>query len=171
MSEKLKLRTQDADDLTVVSACLQDSIIPINDMGYLPDQQRFVFVANRFRWETAPDVPPSALAVHAGTAAEGDTPFLNPDEECLDCPYERTNCAVCFENVTAVKYRGINLRARNQMLSLLAVTWTGDAVVLSFAGGGAIRLETAAPCCVVEDVGEPWPTRLRPRHPLDEDAA
>ena len=48
----LKLRAEDADDLAVLSACLQDALVPVRDLAYVPDQKIFVFVANRFRWES-----------------------------------------------------------------------------------------------------------------------
>jgi hypothetical protein len=46
----LKLRAEDADDLAVLSACLQDALVPVRDLAYVADQKIFVFVANRFRW-------------------------------------------------------------------------------------------------------------------------
>ena len=47
----LRLRAEDSDDLAVISACLQDSLVPVRDLAYLPDEGRFMLVANRFRWE------------------------------------------------------------------------------------------------------------------------
>jgi hypothetical protein len=32
----LKLRAEDADDLAVISACLQDAIVPVRDLAYVP---------------------------------------------------------------------------------------------------------------------------------------
>jgi hypothetical protein len=46
----IRLRAEDDEDLKIVSACLQDAILPIGDMGFLPDEKRFVMVVNRFRW-------------------------------------------------------------------------------------------------------------------------
>src|ERR1700760_3025225 len=51
-SPALKLRAEDADDLAVLSACLQDALVAVRDLGYLADERSFIFVANRFRWET-----------------------------------------------------------------------------------------------------------------------
>jgi hypothetical protein len=34
----------------VVPACLQDALIPLNEMRSLPQERRFIMVANRFRW-------------------------------------------------------------------------------------------------------------------------
>jgi len=51
---RLKLRAEDDEDLAVVSAFLQDALLPVAEMVYLPAEQRFVLVANRFMWERPP---------------------------------------------------------------------------------------------------------------------
>ena len=53
MTAPLKVIARDAEDLAVVAACLQDALIPLNEMRYLPQERRFIMVANRFRWERA----------------------------------------------------------------------------------------------------------------------
>lgn len=141
-SRPLRLRIEDADDLAVVASVLQDAIIPAADMAFLPDEGRFVFVANRFCWETVP----------AGKAKG---------------PFERVNCGVTFERVRAVKSREIDPGSGADMLDLLTVGVDDDAIMLVFAGGGVIRLEAEAVRGHLEDIGEPWPTRSRPRHQDD----
>ncbi len=47
----LKLRAEDAEDLAVISACLQDALVAVSDLAYAPEERSFLFVANRFRWE------------------------------------------------------------------------------------------------------------------------
>ena len=49
----LKLRAHDADDLQVMAALLQDAIVPVSEMLFLPNAKRFILVANRFRWAEA----------------------------------------------------------------------------------------------------------------------
>ena len=51
--EPLKLIALDEEDLAVVSSLLQDAVIRVADMTYLPAQKRFAAVLNRFDWETA----------------------------------------------------------------------------------------------------------------------
>lgn len=147
----IRLRAQDQDDLKVVSACLQDAIVPIGDMCYLPDERRFVLVVNRFKWETA------------GRARPGPT----ADDDDL-MPFERTHCGVRIEGITGVKVKDIDLKDRGQILELLAIEAVEGGVVLDFAGGGCIRLDSAGWTCFVEDLGEPWPTTCKPCHPLEE---
>ena len=156
MSGGLRLRACDGDDLKVISAMMQDSIIPICDVAFLAEERLFVLIANRFRWERGEG---------RGRPAAGP----NPDQPS---PYERTNTALRFRGVDKVSTRGIDLHDRTLMLSLLAIEQGPDGVLLHFAGGGSIRLAAGARDCCLEDLGEPWPTGLRPCHEgLDEIAA
>ncbi len=61
MSEPLKLRARDAQDMAVLSAMIQDALVPIADMAYLTDDKRFVLALNRYRW----DHPAEPSRIHA----------------------------------------------------------------------------------------------------------
>ncbi len=143
----LKLRAEDAEDLAVLSACLQDALVAVRDLGYLAEERRFILIANRFRWETG-------LRPVAGE--EG---------------HQRVLCALTFDAVNSVSYRGFRRSDEDRILCLLALrcesTNGGAVLVLDFAGAAAIRLEIARIACRARDLGEPWPTRWRPSH--DED--
>jgi hypothetical protein len=149
-SPALKLRAEDADDLAVLSACLQDALVAVRDLGYLPQEQRFILIANRFRWET------------------GLRPL--PGEE----GHQRVLCALTFGAVAGVSYRGFRRADEDRILCLLAIRSAsagtgGAAILLEFAGAAAIRLDVERILCRAKDLGEPWPTPWRPRH--DEDVA
>jgi hypothetical protein len=149
---KLKLKAVDAEDLGIFSAFLQDSLVAVGDISYQPADRRFLLVANRFRWEAMPCEEESELG--AG-----------------DC-FERIHSGLRFENVTAVKSRGLEALDAAQLLELLAIeaepSRDGAAgFTLVFAGDVAIRIECAAALCFLEHIGEPWPTKWRPKHPLD----
>ena len=77
-----------------------------------------------------------------------------------------------FNLVQAIQSLGAEVEVhRNDEISVDDVrALKPDAVVLSFAGGTAIRLEGSEITCRVEDMGEPWPTTWRPQHPLGETA-
>ena len=144
----LKLRAGDLDDLAVMSAILQDALVTIGEMAYLPEESRFVLVANRFRWEP-----------EAGGARKN---------------FERTLSGLCFDGVKSVQRRGFNPREVDRILSLLAIRVGGSAdpaakptaILLEFAGGSSVRLEVTDLLCHLDDLGEPWPTRWRPKHPV-----
>ena len=142
----LKLRAEDAEDLLVISACLQDALVPVRDLAYIPEERTFLLIANRFRWENG--VRPA------------------PGEAGL----ERTLCGITFSEVTAVSYSGFRRSENGRILSLLAIRAENGKVHLEFSGGAAIRLEVACILCHAKDVGEPWPTPWQPRHDLDEPA-
>lgn len=140
----LKLAATDPEDIAVLSALLQDAVIPISEMIYLAAESRFALVANRFRWEDA------------------------PAEKVSGRIYERVRCGVTFDRVTAVRRRNFDQAQRGQMFDLLALEATNAYVDLVFAGGAVIRLEVERILCHAEDFGDPWPTQWRPEHDLAE---
>ena len=155
----LRLKAEDAEDLAVVAACLQDAVVLVSDMGHIPRERQFVFVANRFKWEEAEEVPDDG-------EGKDDPFFLDPDDA-----YERVLCGVAFDDVTSVRYRGFDRGKRGHFLELLTIAVGEQAVKdgctiieLDFADGATVRLEAERLHCLVEDFGEPWPTRWRPRH-------
>lgn len=143
--ELLKLAALDADDLTVVSAHLQDAILRADDLAYLPGERRFALALRRFDWTAPADAPRRRLT------------------------------GVHFERVLSVRARGIAPgRASEAVLSLLAVTFEpGDApsgtITLIFSGDAAIRLDVECIEVRLKDLGPVWEAEARPGHA--EDAA
>ncbi len=70
-----------------------------------------------------------------------------------------------------VRFRGLDLRRKGEILNLLTLDAEPGAITLVFAGGGEIRLEVSDIRCHMEDLGEPWPTRWRPAHDAAQSAA
>jgi hypothetical protein len=144
----LKLRAEDADDLAVISACLQDALVAVRDLAFVPQDRAFLMAANRFRWEGA----------------------ARPER--AETGYQRILCGITFGAVTGVSYLGFRRSEDDRILSLLTIRpWhdgEGDAIRLEFSGGAAIRLDVAHIVCHAQDVGEPWPTQWQPRHDADE---
>ena len=163
---RLKLRARDREDLRVLSACLQDALVPLADVAFLKAEQRFVLVVNRFMWEAAPEGDVLSAEVESKTEApeadDGDARF--EDAEGATPPYQRVNAGLTFDRVRAVRFRGFDARKRGEILNLLSVEAEPGAATLSFSGGAAIRLEVAEILCHLEDLGRPWPTRWRPHH-------
>ena len=149
---RLRLRACDRHDLEVLSASLQDAIVPISDMTYLPDERRFVMVVNRFKWE-------------CGSRSGAET--RQQDGEAPT--YLRTSCGVRFEGVRAARLNGIDQHDRQQFLVVLAICPDEEGATVVFSGGGRIRLECDGIDCCLEDIGEPWPTPRRPEHAFEED--
>lgn len=168
---RLKLRARDPEDLGVVSACLQDALVPLADMVFQKVEKRFILVANRFMWERAPeDASEGASGQTVAAAADGESaPADDGDARFEDAegpgpPYRRVNAGLTFDKVRQVRFRGFDARKKDEILSLLGLEAQSGAVILNFSGGAAIRLEVAEILCHLEDLGEPWPTRWRPHH-------
>ena len=147
-SAALKLRAEDADDLAVISACLQDALVAVRDLAFVPQDRTFLMAANRFRWEGA----------------------ARPER--AETGYQRILCGITFGAVAGVSYIGFRRSEDDRILSLLTIRpWRdgeGDAIRLEFSGGAAIRLDVARITCHAQDVGEPWPTQWQPQHDADE---
>jgi hypothetical protein len=141
----LRLRAADADDLVVLSAHLQDAIVPVHDIGWRRGERVFAMVVNRFRWESP-----------AG-AVDGRP------------VWQRTLCGVTVAGVTRLQCRALDLRRRSRILSLLSLVSSDDgAILLVFADRATLRLSTERIDVRLEDFGEPWPTLMRPSHTLSE---
>jgi hypothetical protein len=136
----IRLRAQDAGDLAVISACLQDALVSVRDLAFDRDARRFVLVANRFRWER-----------HRDATEPG---------------FERTLCGIGFGEVDGVSYRGFRRSDEDRILSLLTVSTPegGGTIDLEFSAGASIRLSISAIACHARDLGEPWPTAWQPDH-------
>lgn len=150
----LKLAALDAEDLEVFSAHLQDAVIRIGDMCYLPREQRFAMIANRFNW----------------LAAEPDGTPRRPDG------FERRRTGLHFERVVRAQASRIRQDAKDAVLDLLAIRFEpseapGGAVILVFAGGGAVRLDVECIEAVFKDLGPAWKTEKCPCHPLEDSEA
>ena len=50
-ASELTLAAEDAEDLEIISARLQDAVAPLKDLVYLPKKRRFAALFNRFKWE------------------------------------------------------------------------------------------------------------------------
>jgi hypothetical protein len=158
----LKLIALDADDLRVISAHLQDAVVRVGDMTYLPKEKRFAAVANRFDWDKALSPPPGGAKPQK--RSRGDTGL------------ERRRTGLRFERVLAAKTSGFDLKDRRGALALLAITFVpvadpdapGGDVTLTFSGGAAIRLTVECLEFEMNDLGAAWSTKLAPVHPDDK---
>ncbi len=141
----LNLGAQNADDVQVLSALVQDAIFPITEMKWQAKQRRFGLLLNRFRWE------------------EGEHGKIAP---------ERVQSILVVENVLSVSSQGVDRSEKDMVLSILTTTFeagddgSGD-MVLTLAGDGAIRLSVEAIEVTMKDVTRPYkaPSKQAPKHP------
>ncbi|MFM2128919.1 MAG: hypothetical protein RL477_465 [Pseudomonadota bacterium] len=139
----LKLSANDVEDLTVISACLQDAVTLGSEVQFLPKEHKFAAVFSRFRWE----------------------------DHHADGVKRWVRAGIHFNSVLGVQSKGLQ-RDADTVLELLALEATpgsdGSATVqLSFAGGASIRLQVECIDCHLTDLGAPWVGRRLPTHPTD----
>ncbi|WP_366656740.1 DUF2948 family protein [Fodinicurvata sp. EGI_FJ10296] len=164
----LRLRARDADDLLVLSAQLQDAIVPVMDMAFLKDEKLFAMVVNRFRWDVGMVEDSSRLGSDEDDEAEARG-------EDGGGHYYRTNAAVRVSSVTHVASKGIDIKDRGAFLNILAITADAGAtpgeveILIAFSGGAWTRLTALDLDILLEDLGEPWPTNRMPDHGLADD--
>ncbi len=149
----LKLVALDGEDLEVLAAHLQDAVLLVGDMAYLPKEQRFAALVNRFDWASA--------LTDKNTGANS---------------YERRRAALRFERVRSCQTLHLRTQAKDAVLSLLTISFEPtDApsgyLLLTFSGGAAVRLEVDYIEATLTDLGPVWRTRLQPQHPTIESAA
>lgn len=158
----LKLIALDAEDLQIISAHLQDAIVRVGDMTYLPREKRFAALLNRFDWDRAINPPKGGGA--------GKKRGRNASA------FERRRTGLRLERVLGAKVHGVNLGERKTALELLAITFepTGEAetpggdVTLTFSGGAAIRLSVECLELEMRDLGAAWAAKSVPQHPDEE---
>jgi hypothetical protein len=140
----LKLLALDEEDLAVVSSHLQDAVVRVGDVAYLPSQKRFAAIVNRFDWESASE--PGAK------------------------DFQRRRTALRFDRVLSAKHMDLKPDEPHRVLSLLAIGFkASDApsglVTLTFSGGVLIQLEVECLEAELRDLGPAWSTRNKPEHP------
>ena len=137
----LRLIAETVEDLEVISAAIQDSVVKAGNLRYEARRNRFSLELNRYRWEV-----------------QGDS------------QKERVRALLAFDGVLSVKTRAITKVDPELVLSLLQVTFTPDAeppggkITLLFAGDGELELTVEVLDATLLDSDYVWPTRRQPSH-------
>jgi hypothetical protein len=144
MTERLRLRAVDAEDLSVIAACLQDALIPLSEMAYLPDERRFMASFTRFQRERLVDP--------------------NQPEGLM-----QSQSALILRDIETVRFRGLDSRfgaVRFELLTMISEPAEDGLVhiTLLFAGDAAIQLHAKEIAATLEDFGDPWPAPTLPAH-------
>ena len=143
----LKLKAEDAEDLQVISALVQDAVFPVTEMAWQPAHRGCALILNRFRWDDRD------RAVNAGR------------------PVERVQSVLSFGDVLKVQSSGVVRSEEDMVLSVLALAFAPaedgmGRVEVTLAGDGAIALEVEAVNATLQDVTRPYvaPSRKAPEH-------
>lgn len=144
--DQLKLAALDTEDLEVLSAHLQDAVLTVGDIRFLPKEKKAIIAVNRFVWDKAADKRTKE--------------------------HERRRAALAIAQVRSMKAANIRQDAKGAILELLAVTFVeGEApsgqIRLEFAGGGTVLLDVDCIEAQLADLGAAWGTPNKPAHDLD----
>ena len=137
--EPLRLLAEDAEDLAVIAAAVQDAVGRLGDIHYDPAARRLTLALNRFRWE-------------AGARRR-----------------ERVRAGLQFGGVLAVSARKLRRGAPDAAVELLTIAFEpgeppGGEVLLRFSGDGDLRLSVECLDVALADVSEPWSVKSAPAH-------
>jgi CMP-N-acetylneuraminic acid synthetase len=140
----ISLRCKQPQDLEVVSSLLQDALIGNADLRFEKSKNSFLFVANRFCWETATKISE-------------------------DKSYYRVLSGVNIQNVTSVKHQNLtHYNEENSALfyNLLTIEYDNDnnEVTLVFSQNVSVKLIVSELDIFLRDIAEPHPTTQIPNH-------
>jgi hypothetical protein len=148
MPDLPRLIAFDPDDLAVISANLQDALIRVGDMAFLPRSKQFAMVAARFDWI-------GAAAKKAGYSC---------------C--ERCQTGLHFGRVLKVSCFGFHHQDRALILNLLDIGFKeteppAGYVEFIFSAGRALRLHVECLEAEIRDLGFRWKAKSAPNHRID----
>ena len=141
--ENLKLIAKTVEDLRVISAHLQDSIVKTSDIANLKKNRIFLMQLNRFMWED----------VEKGVFRKN----------------KRIRTILKFENVLKVTSKNVNQKKNDRFLDFLAIETfkmpdKNYEMNLIFSGDMVIKLLAEAIEVKLDDQGSPWESKSKPKH-------
>ena len=141
----LKLIGKNREDLEVISAYIQDSVVAVKDMVFLGQNRIFIMMINRFMWE-------------------------NIREEAFK-QNKRIRCAIKFEDILKVKSKAINQKNKNKFLECLAIQCNeipnnNYEIKIFFSGDNIITLISEAIEVTMNDLGKAWNVQNIPKHKI-----
>ena len=142
-AKNLKLIARTDEDLRVISAHLQDSIVSTSNIANLKKNKLLLIQLNRFMWED----------VEKGVFRKN----------------KRIRTILKFENVIEVNSKNIDQKNKDQFLDFLAIECqqTPDKhfeMKLIFSGDSVVRVLAEVIEVTLDDQGEPWDTKNKPKH-------
>lgn len=150
--DTLKLLALDSEDLQILSAHMQDAVINIGDMTYLPAEQNFVAIVSRFNWMK-----------------------VQEKEEVSKEDLERRQTRLRFSRVLGAQVHNLKLNSKSNALELLAISYEATTepegyITLVFSGDSAVRLHVECIEAELNDVGAVWSAKSLPEHKIEEEA-
>jgi len=141
--KNLKLIAKNEEDLKVVSAHLQDSILSATDIANLKKNKIFLMQLSRFMWED----------IEKGVFRKN----------------KRIRTVLKFDYVLKVFSKNINQKKKDNFLDFLAIETikmpdNNYEMKITFAGDSIIRVIAEVIEVTLDDQGEAWDTKNKPKH-------
>ena len=141
--KNLKLIARTTEDLRVVSAYLQDSIVNITNIASLEKNKIFLMQLNRFMWED----------IEKGVFRKN----------------KRIRCILKFENVLKVFSKNIIQSKKDKFLDFLTIETNqmpdnNYEMKIVFAGDSIIKIISEVIEVTLDDQGQAWETKNKPKH-------
>ena len=142
-AKNLKLIARTDEDLRIISAHLQDSIASTTNIANLRKNKIFLMQLNRFMWED----------VERGVFRKN----------------KRIRTILKFENVISVNSKNISQSNKDKFLDFLAIESkqvldNNYEMNLIFSGDAVIRIVAEVIEVTLDDQGDPWDTKNKPKH-------
>ena len=141
--QNLKLIAKTDEDLRVISAHLQDSIVKTSDIANLKKNRIFLMQLNRFMWED----------VEKGVFRKN----------------KRIRTVLKFENILKVASKNVDQNKNDRFLDFLAIETIkmpdkNYEMNLIFSGDVVLKLIAEAIEVTLDDQGSPWESKNKPEH-------
>ena len=141
--KNLKLLATSDEDLRVIAAHLQDSIVSVKDIANLKKNRIFLIQLNRFMWED----------VEKGVFRKN----------------KRIRTVLKFDNVINVLSKNINIEGDKKFLDFLTIESNllpdkSYEIKLIFSGDSVIRIKAEVIDVALDDQGSPWEAKIQPTH-------
>ena len=142
-AKNLKLIARSDEDLRIISAHLQDSIVNTANIASLKKNKIFLMQLNRFMWED----------VEKGVFRKN----------------KRIRTILKFDNVIKVNAKNISQSNKDKFLDFLAIEShkmpdNNYEMKLIFSGDSIIKIIAEVIEVTLDDQGEPWDTKNKPKH-------
>ena len=142
-TQNLKLIASSEDDLRVISAHLQDSIVSPLDIASLKKSRILLIQLNRFMWED----------VEKGVFRKN----------------KRIRTVLKFDNVASVSSKNISQKNNKRFLDFLAIESNemldkSYEIDLIFSGDAILKIKTEVIEVTLDDQGSPWDSKTKPKH-------
>lgn len=144
----LAVRAETPDDLAILSAIVQDAVLPVGEIRFDRKRHEMALLINRFRWED------------------------RAEAEARKRPYERVRSVLRIGGALGVASQGIARDETGTVLSILSIGWQAGAdgagrLTLTFSGGAALAVTVECLDASLRDVTRPYaaPSGKAPRHP------